>query len=243
MTAYDGRQTQSSTFQPGLSSGRAQPIPIVLLVDTSTSMQGHAIGELNNALVDWERDLKNDEYLRQQGEIALVSFGNGGVTIITGSSSDATGAFVRVEDFRAPTLTANGVTPMVDAIRKGIDLANERRRLLRSQGIVPYRPTLYMISDGFPTDAKGELSKTWHEIVPEIREAEERKHLLFFALGVANADEDVLRQLAPNGYYKADGLQFRRVLRMVSASSGSVGKHQDPRESFERIRRLLESEN
>lgn len=245
MTTFDPHAEARPGFERDLASGGIQVLPIVLLLDTSGSMQGvpsmstTPIKELNQALAAWEREVKEIEQVRQQGEIALVTFGNG-VRVVSAPSDDASTAFVRARDFRAPTLAAGGITAMEAAVRLGIRLATDRRAYLKRQGVMTYRPHVFLMSDGLPTDDDGNRSTTWHELVPELRAAERARRLLFFALGVAGADVEMLRALAPNAYYKADGISFGRLFKLVSASLDSMtrGGRDDP-QRFKQIRELL----
>jgi uncharacterized protein YegL len=236
---FESHDAELDEFQPGIAAGPLQPLPLLLLLDVSSSMKGAPIDELNRALVGWERDLKGDEQLQRHGEIAIITFGGRQAKVISGSSPDADGAFEPVATWRAPKLAAGGVTPMVEAISLAITLAVERRASLSKRGILSYRPNVFLITDGQPTDAQGNPSEDWRRLVPELRAAEERNRLLFFALGVTAADETVLRGLAPDAYYKTKDIQFRQLLRLVSTSSGSTLRGDDARMTFQRVRKMF----
>jgi uncharacterized protein YegL len=239
MPMFDANEAEPEDFQPGIATGPLQPLPILLLLDVSSSMQGEPINELNRALVGWERELKRDEQLQRHGEIAIITFGGRQAEVVSGSSQDADGAFEPVATWRAPKLSAGGVTPMVEAISMAMTLAVERRTSLSERGVLSFRPNVFMITDGRPTDAQGHPSEDWRRLVPEIRAAEERNRLLFFALGVTAADEAVLRGLAPEAYYKTRDIQFRQLLRLVSTSSGSALRGDDARMTFQRVRKMF----
>jgi uncharacterized protein YegL len=239
MPRFDPQDAGLDDFQPGIAAGPLQPLPLLLLLDVSSSMKGAPIDELNRALAGWERDLKGDEQLLRHGEIAIITFGGRQAKVVSGSSSDADGAFEPVAAWRAPTLTAGGVTPMVEAISVAMNLAIDRRASLSERGILSFRPNVFLITDGQPTDAQGNPSDDWRQLIPELRAAEERNRLLFFALGIAAADEAVLRGLAPDAYYKTQDIQFRQLLRLVSTSSGSTLRGDDARMTFQRVRKMF----
>jgi uncharacterized protein YegL len=236
---FESHDSQPEDFQPGIAAGPLQPLPLLLLLDVSSSMKGEPIDELNRALVGWEHDLKRDEQLQRHGEIAIITFGGRQAKVISGSSPDAEGAFEPVAAWRAPKLTAGGVTPMVEAISLAIDLAVDRRALLSERGTLSYRPNVFLITDGHPTDPQGNPSDDWRRLIPELRAAEERNRLLFFALGITAADETVLRGLAPEANYKTKDIQFRQLLRLVSTSSGSALRGDDARITFTRVRKMF----
>ncbi|MFL5625336.1 MAG: vWA domain-containing protein, partial [Ktedonobacteraceae bacterium] len=74
----------------------------VLLLDTSYSMDGRPIQELNRGLQTFQEAIQKDDLARKRVEIAIVTFGNGGVQ----QKQD----FVTAEAFEAPNppLTAGG---------------------------------------------------------------------------------------------------------------------------------------
>jgi uncharacterized protein YegL len=239
MPMFDAHDAQPQDFQPGIATGPLQPLPLLLLLDVSSSMKGQPIDELNRALAGWEQDLKRDEQLQRHGEIAIITFGGRQAEVISGSSPNADGAFEPVATWRAPKLAAGGVTPMVEAISLAIGLAVDRRTSLSERGVLSYRPNVFLITDGHPTDAQGNPSDEWQRLVPSLREAEERNRLLFFALGITGADEAVLRGLAPEAHYKTKDIQFRQLLRLVSTSSGSALRGDDARMTFQRVRKMF----
>ncbi len=222
--------TDASRILDQLPSQQAKSrLPIVLLLDTSHSMElTGGITQLNDALAAWQRQLQDEDFIARVGEIAMVTFGLGGVRVV-----DATGQieeepeepFVSVAAFDPPQLQAGGPTPMVEGIERAIDLVRERKRELRSQGLIlANRPLVYMITDGGPTDERGKLTSSWKKLAPKLRDLEQGKHLLFFAFGVDGADETVLEGLAPESAHMLAGLQFSQFLRFVSASVETLSK-------------------
>src|SRR5215470_10189545 len=77
--------------------------PCVLLLDTSGSMRGEAIKALNEGLKSFKEELSQDTLASRRVEIAIVTFG-GDVQVVQ--------EFITVDEFTAPTLEANGLTPM-----------------------------------------------------------------------------------------------------------------------------------
>lgn len=204
-------------------------LPIVLLLDTSDSMRASGgIGQLNEALAAWHDELRDEDYIARVGEIAMVTFGEGGVRVIdaTGQSGDEPAdPFVSVDEFDPPVLEAGGVTPMVEGIERAIELVRQRKNEIRSSGLIlAHRPLIYMITDGAPTNSSGKRSQEWKTLTPTLRDLEEGKHLLFFAFGVEGADEAVLRGLAPEAWHLLAGLKFAQFLRFVSTSVEQLSK-------------------
>ncbi|MGI9034996.1 MAG: vWA domain-containing protein [Pyrinomonadaceae bacterium] len=181
--------------------------PCVLLLDTSSSMQGASIEELNRGLQMFRQELFNDSLSMKRVEIALITFGP--VSVLQD--------FTTADAFRPPTMEASGDTPLGAATGRGLTLLKQRKEILRRNGIKLFRPWIFLITDGAPTD-------NWKHLPPIIREGEENKSFSFFALGVHNADFGVLRQLAAREPLKLSGVRFNEFFLWLSASLKNVSR-------------------
>src|SRR5262249_17405993 len=153
-------------------------LPCVLLLDTSGSMDGRPIEELNAGLLAYRDAVLTDPLATKRVEVALVTFG-GTVRVL----SD----FTPIHAFFPPRLEASGETPMGAAIQQGLELLRQRKEAYRSHGIAYFRPWLFLITDGVPTD-------DWKAVPEQVRQGEDTKALSFFTVGVGSADFGVLRQ-------------------------------------------------
>lgn len=183
--------------------------PCVLLVDTSGSMTGEPMRQLNSGLGILKSDLCRDEMAMLRVEVAIVKFG-GRVEL----AQD----FITAGDFEPPTLTAGGDTPMGAGISLALDLIDSRKQIYKTNGVPYYRPWIFLITDGAPTD--GDL---WRGAAQRIQTAESSKRVAFFAVGVHGADMSVLAQINPTRHPVAlQGLAFREMFLWLSASMKSV---------------------
>ena len=181
--------------------------PCLLLLDTSGSMAGEPIAELNTGLKTFYNELQTDSLAIKRVEVALLSFGP--VRVI----SD----FTTAECFFDPQLEAVGDTPMGEAIRTGIELIKSRKEQYRANGISFYRPWIFLITDGEPTDE-------WKSAAAMIREGEQSKSFAFFAIGVNKADMKILKQLSVREPVKLQGLKFREFFQWLSNSMKSASR-------------------
>ncbi|GJG85954.1 hypothetical protein tb265_11350 [Gemmatimonadetes bacterium T265] len=182
--------------------------PVVLLLDTSGSMGGQPIQQLNRGLVALRDELNADALAAKRVEIAAVTFGPVRV------AHDFVGASAYVP----PMLTAGGDTPMGGAILQGLDLLRQRKAVYEVNGIAFYRPWVFLMTDGAPTDRVDEASAM-------IREGEASKSFSMFAVGIGGAKMDVLAQLSPaRPALKMDGLRFRDLFVWLSNSMRSISQ-------------------
>ncbi|MBV9493042.1 MAG: VWA domain-containing protein [Acidobacteria bacterium] len=184
-----------------------QRCPCLLLLDTSGSMAGEPIRQLNEGLRFLREDLLTDSLAAKRVEIGIVTFGP--VTVVQD--------FTTVEYFVAPELPASGDTPMGAAIVRGLQALHERKKAYKANGISYYRPWIFLITDGAPTDDVAAAAA-------EIREGEASKKFAFFAVGVQNADMARLAQISVREPLVLKGLQFRSLFQWLSSSMRAVSQ-------------------
>src|SRR5215471_6156008 len=205
--------------------------PCVLLLDTSGSMNDarqisqsltpiqkilndsvaptsvRPIDELNAGLQSFRGELLADELAVKRVEISLITFGP--VRKLTD--------FQTPDAFRPPKLTAEGATPMGEAIERAIELVRERKAAYRQNGVSYYRPWIFLISDGEPTD-------NWRPAAELVRAGEQTKAFAFFTVGVEGANFDILNRIAVRQPLKLSGLRFREMFMWLSSSLSSVSR-------------------
>jgi uncharacterized protein YegL len=183
-------------------------VPCVLIVDTSTSMQGVRIAELNKGLQAYRDELLADPLAAKRVEVAIVTFG-GTVTRLVD--------FVTAANFNPPTLQVIGGTPMGEAIRVALDMIEERKNSYREHGIAYYRPWAFLITDGEPNDH-------WKPIVSRVHSGEQQKSFCFFAVGVEGANMEVLDEICVRKPLWLQGTKFRELFSWLSNSQQAVSR-------------------
>jgi uncharacterized protein YegL len=169
-------------------SNPAPRCPCVLLLDVSGSMNGRPLDELNLGLEAFQRELAADSLAMKSVEVAIVTFGPTKVEM----------PFTSASTFYPPRLSAQGDTPMGSAIMQAIDLIRDRKAEYRANGISYYRPWIFLITDGAPTDS-------WAGAAAAVREGEASKSFAFFSIGVQGANMETLQQISARSPLALDG--------------------------------------
>jgi uncharacterized protein YegL len=159
----------------------------VLALDTSGSMHGDKIRQLNDGIAVFRDDVLSDDLARKRVEAAVVTFGSR-VMLSQGFSS--------MESFAPPSFKADGSTPMGEAILSSIELVRERKAAYRRMGTDYYRPWIFLVTDGEPTDMKPG-DELWRRVIDEVHGGEAAREFLFFGVGVEPANMETLRKICP----------------------------------------------
>ena len=183
----------------------------ILLLDTSGSMNGQPINELNAGLRTFKDELCADPLAAKRVEVAVVAFNDSPRTVTD---------FCSPTDFNPPTLTTGGTTAMGAAIRDALSLLESRKAVYDANGISRLRPWVFLITDGEPTDE-------YHSAAQLVRDGEAAGKFGFFAVAVgSDANMQKLADIAPASRppVKLDGLRFRDLFVWLSKSMRSVSR-------------------
>lgn len=197
------------------SAPSARPLPVIVLADVSGSMsEGGKIQALNQSMREMLESLRDEEDLRAEIQVAVITFGN---------------KEVRTHLALAPAAQANwadaaatGNTPMGAAF----DVA---RQLLEDRAAIPsraYRPTLILVSDGQPTDE-------WKGPLDALIGSERGGKAFRMALGIgADADiavlSDFLRDPKTRVFRAEEARQIRKFFRLATMTVAARSRSANP---------------
>jgi len=181
--------------------------PCVLVLDVSVSMSGDRLNQLNDGLQEFRQQLQNDGLSSKRVEVAVVTFGP--VKIAQ--------EFVSARDFNPPHFLPQGATPMGEALLQAMTLLDDRKKKYRDNGVANFRPWIFLITDGAPTDA-------WTSAAQAIHKGEQDKKFAFFAIGVQDADMHTLGQIGPRAPVMLKGLMFKEMFLWLSNSLAAVSR-------------------
>lgn len=199
-------------------------VACVLLVDTSGSMSGVPISELNDGLVAFGEALQNDSLAQGRAEVCVISFS---------SSVQTEMSFRPATEYEAPILSASGLTCMNEAIEAGLDALDARKSEYKANGVNYYRPWLFLLTDGAPTDTNKEDATR-----SRLQKAIKNKKVVYMPMGIGSgADIAKLQSYYPadanaRPVLKANSTNFKEAFTWLSASIAEVS-HSDPNNASE----------
>ncbi len=185
--------------------------PCILLLDCSGSMgsmNGKPIQELNNGLRAFQQQLSSDDLASKRVEVTVLKFDDG-VEVIN--------EFETAENFTPHELRAGGLTSMGTAIERAINMLEQRKAVYKANGISYYRPWIFLLTDGAPTDDITNAKEAVHE-------GERNKQFAFFAVGIQGANMDILREISVREPVSLKGLNFTSLFQWLSNSMSSVSR-------------------
>ena len=167
-----------------------RPLPIFVLADTSGSMRGEKINELNLALREMLNALNAADDIRGKFQLSVIAFG-GEVKVLQ--------PLTDIDGLVLTELSAAGNTPMGQAFEMVREMI-EDRNVVSSRA---YTPTIVLISDGLPTDCTKEIYRRknyfdWEPLI-NLHNGERSSKCQRMALGIGeDADVDMLKSFIDN---------------------------------------------
>jgi len=198
-------------FLPRVNEDNPDPrIACALLLDTSSSMAGEPINELNKGFRLFCDEIKSDELAKKRAEITVITFGGTATVELP---------FTEGRDLEPCDLSASGATPMGAALDLALDQLAEQKVAYRRAGLEYYRPWLFVLTDGEPTDGRA-----FAAAADRVRKAEASRAVSVFGIGIGpGANLARLGELsAQRTPVKLDGLSFREFFSWLSASLGAA---------------------
>ena len=187
-------------------------VPVALVLDTSGSMEGEPIRELNEGYRTFIKELEEDEMARASAEVCVITFG-GTVKLIQD--------FVGVDRIdKNVVFEAGGETPMGSAVLLALEKLENRKKLYREAGIDYHQPWMVLMTDGKPTDSIQEASEKTQELL-------ENRKLVVFPVGIGPyADMETLKKFTTQNRppLRLKGLKFREFFLWLSKSISSVSR-------------------
>jgi len=196
----------------------ARPLPVILLLDSSGSMEGDKISILNASVREMLQSFASEDDISAAIHVGVIQFGR-----TVGWHQP----LLPVEDVISQwsDLTASGKTPLGQALtllRESLD----DRSIISSRA---YKPTIVLVSDGKPTD-------DWGGPMTELLASPRASKASRFAMGIgADADPVVLSQFigaaAASRVFEAhEAGRIQKFFRFVTMSVTTRTRSGNPNE-------------
>lgn len=189
-------------------------LPIVVLVDTSTSMRGQPEEEVRNGLLAMYKHLNEDKTARYAVTLSIIHYNSS-------SNYDVVLPFTPIHKlnylFTDAIPHAYGNTYMAGPLALAINSLDRITSLHQQHGISQYRPILVVMSDGKPYDIE-----STERVAARLREMENEGKLSILPLAVNGADKAIMDSLSNNGSLSITDDEFTGVFKFISASASSI---------------------
>ena len=197
---------------------KAKPLPVVLLLDTSSSMNAGGeqskITELDSAVRDMIKDFANEEQLETEIQVSVITFGYNGVQLAL--------PYTNASKVEMKKLEAQGNTPMGMALRMAKDMIEDKETTPSRA----YRPLVILCSDGAPND-------DWEDPMDNfIKDGRSSKcDRMAMAIG-SDANETVLKRFIEGTenplFYAKDASSMHKFFKFVTMSVATRSHSQNP---------------
>lgn len=200
-------------------------LPIFFLVDVSESMAGDNLRQLQEGLERLVRSLRADPYALETVFISVIAFAGKPKTLTP---------LVELYQFYAPRLPLGSGTSLGSAMAHLMDEMERTVQRSTPEKKGDWRPVVYLLTDGKPTDNIEPAIKRWK------RDFEERSNLVAIGVG-KHASLSALQRFTEN-VLSLDATtedDFKRFIDWISQSvasqSRSVSMNQDAKISLAKV--------
>jgi len=194
---------------------KPKSIPVVLLLDTSSSMGGEPIDKLNLAVEAMLKEFKKAETMETFIKLSIITFGKDEVQLHT--------PLTEVSNIQFQPLFVGGWTPMGTALKMAKAMI-EDKSIFKGRD---YRPTIVLLSDGEPND---DWKAPLDDFISNGRSAKCDR----MAVAIGDADKSVLNKFISGCenplFYAEDASKiidaFKKITMSVTMRTKSDNKNQ-----------------
>ena len=197
-------------------SSTRRRLPICFALDTSGSMMGIPIKQLNMGLQNFVSSIKSNDDTRNSTDIAIITFG---------SKVDIVMPFGKISKEKGlPEIKASTtLTPIGEGILTALELLNARKEGYKEMGIKYFQPWLVVITDGAPQGPNA--MQNMELAIKACNELESDDKLVIFNIGVGNGvDFDLLKRLSlkRDEPISINSTDFGKLFEFLGSSSSSI---------------------
>lgn len=129
-------------------------LPVYLLLDISSSMEGARFHALQCGLEQFQRELSQDWEVQRAVYVGLITFASDAQLVMSG--------LVQAASLQVPSLSPSGVTRLDRAFEVLLEsMDRDLRHPVRGGTKGDFRPVVFILTDGEPTDENGYRADNW----------------------------------------------------------------------------------
>ncbi len=197
-------------------SSTRRRLPICFALDTSGSMMGIPIKQLNMGLQNFVASIKANDDTRNSTDIAIITFG---------SKVDIVMPFGKISKEKGlPEIKASTtLTPIGEGVLTALELLNARKEGYKEMGIKYFQPWLVVITDGAPQGPNA--MQNMELAIKACNELESEDKLVVFNIGVGNGvDFELLKRLSlkRDEPISINSTDFTKLFEFLGSSSSSI---------------------
>ncbi len=183
---------------------------IFFLIDTSGSMKGKKMGELNTVMEELIPEIRRVGEADTEVKVAVLTFS----TEVRWMYSTP----IAIEDFEWARLRASGVTSMGAAFKE-LNQRMSRNSFLNSPSL-SFAPVIFLMTDGYPSD-------DYKEGLRELQANSWYKFGLKAALGIGQeANDNILAEFTGSKdtvVHAYSGGQLAQMIKIIAVTSSQIG--------------------
>lgn len=183
---------------------------IFFLIDTSGSMKGTKMGELNTAMEELVPEIRRIGEADTDVKVAVLTFS----TNLAWMYSEP----VSIEEFEWNRLSANGITNMGAAFEE-LNLRLSRNSFLNSPSL-SFAPVIFLMTDGYPSD-------DYKQGLKKLSDNSWYKYALKVALGIGKeANDEMLAEFTNSEdtvVHAYTGGQLASLIKKIAVTSSQIG--------------------
>lgn len=167
-----------------------QVLPFYLVCDESYSMQGPPLDAINQELPLIYQEIASNPVVADRARLGIIGFS---------STAEVLLPLADLNDVHSiPQLSPRGATSYGAAFSLLKQTIEQDIAALKQSGHAPYRPTVFFLTDGLPTDQ-------WQAEYKSLVSSDFKAHPTILAFGFGEADATTLQQVATFRAFIADG--------------------------------------
>ncbi len=183
---------------------------IFFLIDTSGSMKGKKMGELNTVMEELIPEIRRVGEADTEVKVAVLTFS----TEVQWMYANP----IPIEEFEWARLRANGVTSLGAAFRE-LNQRMSRNGFLNSPSL-SFAPVIFLMTDGYPSD-------DYKAGLEELQGNSWYKYGLKAALGIGQeANDNILAEFtgsADTVVHAYSGEQLAQMIKIIAVTSSQIG--------------------